>query len=318
MARYNREFLVQYLRDIYALYIAEEKILQKCNSIDREWRIKKNNPPRPQYPAKPVREPYPVATEGSVWLNFFHMMWVGLTVFAMVLGAFVYIMTVVVDGEETKLLTIFVVIILGMIIIDQPARIKIRREDKKDQKEIKRINDKYAADMEEYAMCCKEIDTKIKIDENEHANELALLSRSSTYCWQEWKRVCALREKVYSANIVPRQYRDKYAAVYLYDYFESSGENDLGMALNTYVLEQIKERLDRIMDQLSEVILNQYTMMQNQERAMEQADRHHDEMMQRLNRIEADGEERNKYLKMIESNTETLKYFATADYLWRW
>ncbi len=315
MAKYNQEFLVQYLRDIYVLYVAEEKIIQKCNAVDREWRNKKANPPR--YPAKPVRERPSEIKGGSIYLSVLHLLlfWFPITMaFIFLLIGLAELLSAGWESFDWETVGGCLLFFAIPILLDQPIRMKLRRDDKKASDEIKRINDKFEAEMRAYSKRCKEIDSII---ENEYANEKAMLSRRSAYWWQEWKKVCALRELVYNVNIIPRQYRDKYAAVYLYDYFESSGENDLGMALNTYVLEQIKERLDRIMDQLSEVILNQYTMMQNQERAMEQAERHRNEMMQRLSRIEANAEERNKYLKMIESNTETLKYFATADYLWR-
>ena len=122
-------------------------------------------------------------------------------------------------------------------------------------------------------------------------------------------------KKAYSINIIPNQYRDLYTIVYLYDYFEGSRETNLAMALNTFVLEQIKDRLDRIIAQLSDIILNQYVIMDNQKKAMQAAQRQHDALQSRLRRIEATNEERNVYLDMIESNTATMRYFATVDYL---
>ena len=307
MANYNNKFLVQHLQDLYALYIAEDKILQMCNSVDKEYYRLQRNPPR--YPAKPVRESPSVVKSSDIIFPVLHMLLVGLSILLVILLFMLFPVE-----KDWQILRYFVIPILIMIIIDQPIRIKLRRDDEKANAEIRRINNKYEAEMRAYSRECKEIDRKI---ENEYANEKAKLSKISKFCWQEKKNVRELREKVYSANIIPRQYRDEYTIVYLYDYFESSGETDLAMALNTYVLEQIKERLDRIMDKLSEIVMNQYTMIRNQEDAMDQADRHHDEMMRRLSKIEANDEERNKYLKVIEGNTETLKYFATADYLWR-
>ena len=89
------------------------------------------------------------------------------------------------------------------------------------------------------------------------------------------------------------------------------------MALNMFVLEEIKEKLDRIIANQKEIILNQYLQLAEQRRSLELQEEHTSMMESKLNQINASNEERNTYLAMIESNTATTAYFATANYLTR-
>ena len=131
----------------------------------------------------------------------------------------------------------------------------------------------------------------------------------------ELKTVQSIINEVYGANIIPRYYRNKYVAVYLYDFFSTSRSNDLDMALNIFVLEQIKDRLDVIIETQQEQILNQRMIMANQRKSIEEQREHNAHMRKKACRIAADVEEQNQYLAMIESNTAATAYFAAANYL---
>ena len=136
-------------------------------------------------------------------------------------------------------------------------------------------------------------------------------------CTNEINRINTVLNRVYNANVIPYQYRNMYASVYLYDYFSGSREDDLALALNTFVLEQIKERLDVIIEQQSEMILNQRIMIAKQEKTIQLQQAHTAMMQNKLNQIVASNEERNQYLRMIEGNTAATAYFAAADYIRR-
>lgn len=58
----------------------------------------------------------------------------------------------------------------------------------------------------------------------------------------------------YSINIIPKQYRDIYAAFYLYDYLSTSAAS-LETALLHYNLEELKARLNEVIRQQSEMLL---------------------------------------------------------------
>lgn len=161
--------------------------------------------------------------------------------------------------------------------------------------------------MEEYESIAEE-NEKLKQYIPAYEEELA-------YYKQERRRVKRLLNQVYDVNIIPGRYRDSYVAMYLYDWFGTSQADDLDMALNTLVLEEIKERLDTLISYQSQSILNQRMILANQQRAYNEQQRHNSLMRAEANRIAASNEERNIYLSMIESNTAATAYFAAAEYL---
>lgn len=65
-----------------------------------------------------------------------------------------------------------------------------------------------------------------------------------------------LIQELYSVNIIPSRYRGIYGVLYLYDWFGTSQADDMDKALNVYVLEQIRDRLDKIIANQAEMILN--------------------------------------------------------------
>ena len=136
-------------------------------------------------------------------------------------------------------------------------------------------------------------------------------------CRIEIERVKEVLRRVYYANIIPGHYRNMYAAVFLYDWFSTGRSDDLDMALNMFVLEEIKEKLDRIIKNQEEIILNQYLQLAEQRRTLELQEEHAAMMESKLNQINASNDERNTYLAMIESNTAVTAYFTTANYLTR-
>ncbi len=132
---------------------------------------------------------------------------------------------------------------------------------------------------------------------------------------EERKRIAKTLDTVYAANIIPSHYRDMYAAVYLCDFFSTSRSDDLDMALNTYVLEQIKDKLDVIIEKQREAILNQRLILANQQKSLEEQRAHNDYMRQKVYQIASSIEEQNQYLAMIEGSSAATAYFAAANYL---
>ena len=71
----------------------------------------------------------------------------------------------------------------------------------------------------------------------------------------------------------------------------------------------------RMTKKLAEELINQRIMIANQNKSMEQRERHHRALMSKLDEIQATNEERNCYLQMIEANTAVDSFFAHASYL---
>lgn len=296
MAKYNREFLVQYFRDIYALYALRRRIKTEIRETDELIRDINRGVVYNPKPAPPKRYEREVGIIAWVFV---------------VLGGLLLILSCAVLSEveeDGRSLFIFLIVLSLIVIIGCIWFIC------SDINETKRLNElsqsAYEAEMDLYYHNAKEND--------KHRESIPLLQNLIVNYENEICKVDKLINKLYSVNIVPSRYRDFYAIVYLYDYFEGSRETDLGMALNTYVLEQIKDRLDMLISQMSKVILNQYTMIATQQAAMEQAKQQHNELRRLLNRIAVSDEEQNIYLEMIQANTATIKYFTAAEYLKEW
>ncbi|MBO5954084.1 MAG: hypothetical protein J6Q53_08240 [Oscillospiraceae bacterium] len=143
----------------------------------------------------------------------------------------------------------------------------------------------------------------------------AMAFAECSLCHEERKKIDALLEKAYSANVIPNKYRDMYATVYLYDWFSTSMATDMDMALNMFVLEEIKDRLDTIIKMLNKSLLNQRIIIENQEKSIKQQEQWHKQMCDKLDKMQVTAEENTRYLAMIEANTATVSYFAYADYI---
>ena len=122
-------------------------------------------------------------------------------------------------------------------------------------------------------------------------------------------------QSVYSVNIIPNKYRSVYVAYYLYDYISSSHETDIDRVLQTMLLEQIIAKLDKIIAQQEEIILNQRMQLAKQDALLAQSKKQHEEQMKAISNLEENQQMQNDYLAMTEANTRITNYFVTADYI---
>lgn len=84
--------------------------------------------------------------------------------------------------------------------------------------------------------------------------EKSALETELTAMQNELRNAEDLLLDAYSINIIPKQYRDIYAAFYLYDYLSTSAAS-LEAALLHYNLEELKARLNEVIRQQSEMLL---------------------------------------------------------------
>lgn len=173
------------------------------------------------------------------------------------------------------------------------------------------ISDQYWKDVEQY----KNYKKIIAQEDEEARKKIPALERKIKFYTSEQKKISAILKDVYNANVLPLQYRDVYAAVYLYDYFSNSRSDDLDQVLNTYVLEQLKDRLDQIIENQRVSILNQRLILVNQQKALEEQRKHNAFMRSKARQFSRSVEEQNQYLRMVECNTAATAYFAAANYL---
>lgn len=292
MARYNRDFLVPYLEDICALHLSKQKIHRMIELSNQE--ISKINKTALENVGDPKLERY--ENEGSLY-----------GVGTGCLGSICSVMGVVFlfgsfFGEHVAAMIILAIasVVVGILLAFRSMGAKDRVNV-----EIKARNDARERD---HAIAQMAALVVAEPQVNAIKERISVLEN-------EIQKIDTLLEKQYSINVIPGWYRDLYPAVYLYDWFSNSRANDLDVALNTLVLEQIKDRLDTIIRNQSDMIINQRIMIANQQKSMEQADRHHATLMAKLDRIEATNEDRNMYLSMIEANTAANAYFSAANYL---
>ena len=291
MAKYNREFLVPYLQNVCALHLAYRKLDQKIHDlVYNDIPYLKRGKANPK-PAKP-QELDTISAGGY---------------FSIVIGAFLLLVSLVsflndssADASDFISFT-FLVIVLALMIYLPIHSIKGRKKQN-------------AYILYQYQQAMTEFE---KVAEyNEKLREyVPVYEEHLEFYKKERDNIDVLLDKVYAVNVIPSRYRNIYAAVYLYDWFSTSRANDLDMALNMFVLEEIKEKLDTIITRQSESILNQRLILANQQRSLELQQRHSNMMRAKLNQIAASNEERNTYLSMIESNTAATAYFAAADYI---
>ena len=127
----------------------------------------------------------------------------------------------------------------------------------------------------------------------------------------------ALLKELYDVNIIPSRYRNIHAAYYLYDFFSTSKETDLEKVIQTMLLDEIIQKLDRIIAQNEQILLNQRISIALQTQNNKQmADNHH-QQMQAIARMEQNQELQIDYQKMIAENQIVTNFLLAADYLYK-
>ncbi len=142
-------------------------------------------------------------------------------------------------------------------------------------------------------------------------SQIADYNNSVSYLQEAEKNL----QQVYAVNIIPNKYRTIYVAYYLYDYISSCRETDVDRVLQTMLLEQIIAKLDKIIAQQEEIILNQRMKLAKQDYLIAQSKQQHTEQMKILYGLEKNQQIQNDYLSMTEANTRITNYFVTADYI---
>lgn len=293
MAKMDREFLVPYLRDICALYYA----LNKVNSVRSEkqsrlWRIE--NEVCPSMPAYPKLKPEPA-------MSYFVLIGAGIGGIAAALLAILFIFL------NPNLFTIILGLGAGFVALMLFVTAWEHFET------IKSVKESNENSLSYYRTECRSLEERKKAWRERQGlipgkkSEIAFLEA-------EQEKIQTLLLKVYSINIIPKQYRDFYTAVYLYDFFETSYEDDVSVALGLYALEQIKEKLDIIISNQSEMLLNQYTMLAEQREAREEQAEHNRRMQNKVDGLQSSMDEITRSQRIVESNSDTAAFFAQATY----
>lgn len=295
MANYDRQIIVPYLQDLCAMECIlrnTEKDIQACN----------DNIARTQSSIQKIRglhTPQRPEQEGSMptWI-------VGLVVGIPLIVFGLWFWLGLNGNILADLLGIGAVLFGAIMII---SLLGVSHDLKKESSQ------KYAEKMREYS--------RVMMENNLIRSELPALNSSLTRYHQEMSQlqtvknnVKSLLEKMYDVNIIPRQYRNIYAAYYLYDFMSTSRETDLEKVIQTFVLEEIKQRLDNIIMQNNQILINQRVQLAMQEQQNRMVAENHREEMRNIARLEANQELQLDYQKMIAANQEVTNYILAEDY----
>lgn len=285
MATYNREFLVPYLHDLCSLQFAKNGLEEHYSELCDEKEALEAEPCPPAFYSEEI-------TTVTFGLGF------GIAFgIAGVLGGMVML---TISDAFLSVMGVLCLLGYGALIFICSAAIS---ENKKKLAANIAANQELREEMEEL--------------EKAHLEDLARIpevEKQLEWCKSEIEKVDRLLKETYDVNIIPGKYRDEYAIVYLYDWFSTSRADDLDMALNTYVLEEIKDRLDDVINNQSAIILGQSIIAANQERQLETQEQQYASLKEKLHRMDMALEDQNVYLGMIESNTRATSFFAAADY----
>lgn len=291
MACYNRDFLVPYLRSICALHLTERRLREHLWKLEDKEKslIRGQSYEKPKYPE-----------QESVGCGTIMLLAFGAMLLFCGIGLRFDLSSI--DGSDRMMILIFL-FLGGLMLWGGIASV---RESKNNHEYDVQIYKRKLAQYEQ-----------VQRNNTDLRKKLPNVRSEIGKCEQEIVRVQQLLDQLYRANIVPAQYRGIYPSVYLYDWFSTSQANDLDHALTMYVLEEIRTKLDTIIENQSTMIINQEIMMSNQRKSLEEQRAHNNMMRIKLNSIQATQDEQLRYTKMIEAEAATCAYFATADYIRR-
>ena len=277
MANYQKEFLVPYLRDVSALHLALHKLEQRLNELKQQKDTLDENLRFIEVPKQPCYE----AANGVFLL--------GCGIYGFLLSIMMFVNGAVWLG--------WLCILCGIMgtTLGTLRYILVSRENS-------RIEAQYSQSFSEY----------LQVQRQNKRNKTALCAivKEMQECQTEIASLNDTLGRVYAAKIIPEPLRNVDAAVFLYVWFASDRPNDLQMVLKAFVHKEIREKLDRIIANRSDSFLKPYLRP-----AVGQSDASAATMRRKLNQMELTDSERKDYLAMIESNTATAAYFATAQYL---
>lgn len=289
MACYNHEILVQYLRDVYSLELLRNKIRNESDCLYQRISSDKDTLAEFQCRAFPVCKDVPepsISSDSLAILGFFGI--VSILAFAIpFIGTFL--------GIGGLIFTI------GCCLLDSSgSKYSYETKVEENQRKFEKAVAEYES-LQRYAAQCQ---TDLNRSVPAYNNMLSQL-----------REVEKNLSDAYSVNIIPNRYRTIYAAYYLYDYFSSCQETDLDKIVQTMLLDQIVAKLNRIIDQQTEMILHQRMALAKQDEHMEKLQQSHNAQLRAMAQIEQNQALQTNYLDMLDTNTRITNFFVAADYI---
>lgn len=288
MALLKRDFFIPYVKNLCALHSLRGKLKERMEYVQYEIETVKKGQPEPR-PTKPYYEA--VWNPKRIFTIILAFIWGGIWVYMPLAVGASY-------GVLDFSMMALSLLIIGYAIYD-----------------AKTIYDDNNSKAEIYELQLQE--TKLIHDQNVQNRERKLpgLWNELEECRVAYEETSRVLLEMYDANVIPGQYRNIHSVIYLYDWFSKSREEDLGLALNTFVLEQIKDKLDTIIRNQGDILLNQQMQLSLQMQSNEEQESYFRTMENKINQLEMADEERNKNMDMIARTNESVLWYAQQDYI---
>ena len=114
-------------------------------------------------------------------------------------------------------------------------------------------------------------------------------------------------EKAYSANVIPKQFRNLYAVYYLYEYLSTS-QSTLESAMLHFDLNEIKAKLDSIIDQQEQIVLQNAISISQNDKIIEQ----NNNIIRSAMKIETNAERIAQYEAIQATNSGVIAFTNTV------
>ncbi len=126
----------------------------------------------------------------------------------------------------------------------------------------------------------------------------------------EMTEAVVLLQSAYAVNIIPQQFRNIYAIWFIHNYITTSQET-LTSALLHCDMDSIKHKLDTIINQQRDIIMNQAILAAQNSRIIEQ----NQQSLRRLADLESNAEKATQYAQIAASNAEACAWIGVSNYL---
>ena len=294
MAQYDRRILIPYLHDVCSIELIciklDREVRQSTSRIKQLENTVYTKHKKPEYPQNGEKKAD--YTNGVVFIVFgvlallAGLLWIRWLPFLWLVGAV---------GLALGALFLF----CGFFEISEEKR---------------KVDDYYRSRYMGYERALKEYNQKMAAMPSMNCT-LQQEKNNRTRLVQELGRALNLKKELYSVNIIPSQYRNIYAVYYLYEFMSSGRETDLEKVIQTFVLEEIKKRLDKIISQNEQIIVNQRVQTALQEEQNRTISNNHREQMRQFAQMRENQSLQTEYLQMIDKNQKVTNYILTADYI---
>lgn len=228
---YKREVLVPYLTELYGIEVTWHTLNNKCKKYQEM--IQKDQ----EILAEKIK------VEGVKLEEPSESKWKKVTLINLGILIALFILMALMNPEAT-----IGYIAIGMIlavILYKPFMNKWNAEQSQYQKNLSK-----------YYESCNTLKTwKEEISETEKKYPIDLVRQEELLV--ELKKCAEVRNGAYSIDIIPKQYRNLGAIMYLYEYFSTSKATDLDNIIQTMILSDVNKRIMNMESQLNQIISNQ-------------------------------------------------------------